>query len=231
MKVLIVGSNGGCSYGKMYREAGYEITVDIGKADLVQFTGGSDVSPHLYGEKVHATTMAHPPRDEFEKDVYEAALSFDIPMVGICRGGQFLNVMNGGKMYQHVDDHGIHGTHKARDVETGRIVQVTSTHHQMMRPADNAIMVCFASLSTSKQYMKDGKVEEDVGESLDTEAVYYEDTKCLCFQPHPEFNRLKIGDTREYFFELLKRYIPEARKSEGSISRSTSMMHAGHMDV
>lgn len=33
-------------------------------------------------------------------------------MVGICRGAQFLNVMAGGKMIQHVEGHAIHGTHE-----------------------------------------------------------------------------------------------------------------------
>ena len=212
MKVLIVGSRGECSYAQMYREAGHTVVMTLDEAELVQFTGGSDVSPHLYGEKPHAATSFHNARDVEEQRIYDFAKDLGLPMVGICRGGQFLNVMNGGKMYQHVDNHAIHGTHEAVDKESGKIVQVTSTHHQMMRPTENAIILCVAHLAETRQSVSGSVVVDDGGiclrtNSADTEAVFYEDTKCLCFQPHPEFNRLAIGDTREYFFELLNRYI------------------------
>jgi len=210
MKVFIIGSNGRCQYAQMYEEAGFEVVDNQANADIVQFTGGSDVSPSLYGEEAHPATFSSAERDEEESYIYDLAILAGQPMVGICRGGQFLNVMNGGKMWQDVNNHGIYGTHGARDLETGRVVQVTSTHHQMMRPAENAIMICNTNLSTSKENIgEDGIINCVMGGGLDndTEAVYYPETYCLCFQPHPEFNKVASGDTREYFFELLERYI------------------------
>jgi len=66
----------------------------------VVFTGGADVSPFMYGEKKLSVTCNDEHRDEQEKLFFERYTK--VPKVGICRGGQFLNVMNGGKMWQHV---------------------------------------------------------------------------------------------------------------------------------
>lgn len=207
MKVYIVGSGGTCAYAAMYREAGWDIVHNLEDADIVQFTGGEDVSPMLYGENKHPSTHNSEARDEREQKIYHKAEGLGKPMVGICRGGQFLNVMNGGKMWQHVDNHAIGGTHEAFDMKTEKTVQVTSTHHQMIQPhPKKAIIICVAHLSTFKECMPHDSVVQ-IPAREDIESVYYPETKCLCYQPHPEFNRLAIGDTRDYFFELLDRYI------------------------
>jgi gamma-glutamyl-gamma-aminobutyrate hydrolase PuuD len=210
MKVYIVGSNGNCQYAEMYRDAGYEVVFKLEAADIVQFTGGSDVSPYLYKEFKHPTTMNNMERDVEEAQVYNSSLATNKFMVGICRGAQFLNVMNNGGLYQNVDNHALGGTHEAVDDKTGRVVNVTSTHHQMMRPTSYAIILCTAALAEHKEHMIGGNIRDafSVWED-DFEAVYYKDTKCLCFQPHPEFGVNRAGDTREYFFELLNRYVGE----------------------
>jgi gamma-glutamyl-gamma-aminobutyrate hydrolase PuuD len=210
MRVLIVGMQGHCSVSLMWRDAGHKVVfdnyeVDYDEIDLIQFTGGSDVSPELYGEISHPRTFSNPDRDRYEKEIYAVGIAKKIPMLGICRGGQFLNVMNGGKMYQDVDRHAMAGFHQALDMLTGRVRQVTSTHHQMMRPAKNAIIVANAyDLSTFKEYMEGDKVARVTHEYADTEALFYPETKCLCFQPHPEYEN---EDCRKYYFELIDRYI------------------------
>ena len=204
-KVLIVGSTGYCAYGNMFREMGWEIAKDIEEADLVQFTGGHDVSPELYGCGRHPTTMNSIRRDELEQDIYRDALDRGIPMAGICRGGQFLNVMNGGRMYQHVDGHAVGATHHYVDEQIGYQCQVTSTHHQMMIAHDSGRVIGRPpnTLSSYKEYVDNqNKVfivqpEPDKFE-MDVEAVHYPQTNCLCFQPHPEFEQGK--DCREYYF-------------------------------
>lgn len=202
-KVYIV--NGNAQYHRMFREMDWEITTVIKDADLVQFTGGEDVSPHLYGEDPHPQTYSNFDRDQYELSVYRYCLENGIKMAGICRGGQFLNVASGGAMWQHVDGHAIYGTHKCIDIPTGTEHQVTSTHHQMMRPSDKGILVGGASESSFYERMSDnGVVFEQVKTGYDVEVVYYPHTDCLCFQPHPEFPG--ADSTREYYFELVKRY-------------------------
>lgn len=185
--VMIV--NGNASYRGMWEAFGYIPTSKLYDADVVQFTGGADVTPSYYGEDSHPHTGNNIVRDVAEQGIFNYCLENEIPMAGICRGGQFLNVMNQGKMYQHCDGHAIHGTHKARIEESGLIVDVTSTHHQIMRPNyDDAIILMRSAekLSTYMEYMADGEIQnEENGDEI--EAVFYPRTMSLCFQPHPEY--------------------------------------------
>src|SRR5574344_1685246 len=78
------------------------------KADIVFFTGGEDVSPSLYGEKAHRTTFANKKRDIVEMEVFNLIKdNSDILKLGVCRGSQFLTVMNGAKLVQNVNNHAI----------------------------------------------------------------------------------------------------------------------------
>lgn len=201
MKVLII--NGNSQYSTMFREEGWGIVETLREADLVQFTGGEDVSPSLYGEQVHPRTGHNPRRDKFEMEVFKEALDMGIPMAGICRGGQFLNVMCGGKMWQHVDGHAIYGTHACIDMITGEQVQVTSTHHQMMLAGALGNVIGRAYESTYAQYM-DGDAVRETTLNSDTEVVHYPDHKVLCFQPHPEYG---VTSCKDYYFRLLGRHL------------------------
>lgn len=203
-KVFIVGGHIN-QYGKMFSEAGWTVmnTVNdnIEDADLVQFTGGADVSPDLYQEAKHPRTYSSEYRDEQESAVYDKCIKKGIPMAGICRGGQFLNVMNGGRMYQDVDGHGIGGHHAMVDLIDGTISQVTSTHHQMMRPSKRATILAVASnIATRKEYCdSNGGIIIEREDLIDIEVVLYKDAKCLCFQPHPEFGVADSSCRKAYF--------------------------------
>jgi len=197
--------NASNDYRNLFLNNGFAVVSTIDQADLVCFTGGSDVSPHLYNERKHPYTCSVEARDFAEKLIFLNCVEKDIPMVGICRGGQFLNVMNGGKMYQHVERHAVSRGHAAKDVETGEIIHVTSTHHQMMRPAENGIIVTVADEGGIKEHMNGEEVVRAEEHELDVEAVFYPHTSSLCFQPHPEFyGQQKLA---EYFFTLISRYI------------------------
>ena len=133
MLIYILG--GGIQYRTMFNNLGFTVVDSIYAAQVLCFTGGADVSPSLYGEDKHPRTSVNAIRDEEEVAIYKFALNRRIPMVGICRGAQFLHIMNGGSLYQDVDNHAIYGTHEAIDILTQEVVDVTSTHHQMMRNA------------------------------------------------------------------------------------------------
>lgn len=196
------------SYMDMFEQAGYELTDSIDDADLVVFTGGADVSPNLYGQKVHRQTHYSVYRDDKDRRVFEQAQALRLPCVGICRGGQFLNVMNMGSMYQHVDNHV--GDHLAFDSIEGDPIFVSSTHHQMMIAGDRGIPRLWAyeanvveGMPFTYQYSCEARVhKQDV---YDLEAVWYPETKCYCFQPHPEFDG--YDECREFFFKEIKELI------------------------
>ncbi len=205
MKVCIVG--GSVAYAAMYLARGYEVVDTIEESDFVQFTGGADVSPHLYGEAKHPLTGIDPQRDMREQKIHNMCINLNKPMVGICRGAQFLNVMSGGKMFQDVRGHAIQGTHEAIDIATGKGYQVTSTHHQMMRCGEHGALLAYADhIGKNKQYMDGLYVVELIGKEQDAEAIWYENTNSLCFQPHPEYGDF-FDDCTNMFFMYVETYI------------------------
>jgi hypothetical protein len=212
MKVFVVG--GGYDYIKYFYGLGLNGSTTLEGADFVVFTGGEDVSPELYGEK-NVNSFNNPGRDKQEKIVYEHVRSLGIPMVGICRGGQFLNVMNGGKMWQDVNNHC--GDHKIKEVGKGKKARsflVTSTHHQMMRPGKGAVVLAVGDNGDGRPICD---LRETYGECVegadpkepDYEVLWYPETNCLCFQPHPEYASAP-KDCRVYFEELLSTYVEPA---------------------
>lgn len=204
MKVMIINSS--YAYDNLFTKLGHTLVADVASADMLVFTGGEDVSPHLYGDHKHMATGNSIKRDASEALLFDDAKERGLPMVGICRGGQFLNVMSGGRMYQHVDKHC--GVHEITDVLTGEVVQVSSTHHQMMKPSEKGLLVATAYLGGEREWYDQQVFRKDVS-TEDVEVVFYPHTRCLCFQPHPEF----VGDVYigmyEYFKRCLERFIYE----------------------
>lgn len=75
----------------------------VGSLDGLLLSGGSDLDPKYYGEEwLPEMGETMPERDEFEMALLEAALRRGIPIFGICRGMQILNVSLGGTLYQDV---------------------------------------------------------------------------------------------------------------------------------
>ncbi|MGI8649245.1 MAG: gamma-glutamyl-gamma-aminobutyrate hydrolase family protein [Rubrobacter sp.] len=73
----------------------------IGTLDGLLLSGGSDLDPKYYGEEaLPELDVTLPERDRFEMALIEEALNRDIPIFGICRGMQVLNVALGGTLYQ-----------------------------------------------------------------------------------------------------------------------------------
>lgn len=199
--VYVIG--GDRSYHELFKSLGYFITENPDEASLACFTGGADVTPDYYGAKKHHATFNSPGRDVSETAAFHSFLERNIPMVGICRGGQFLNVMSGGKMYQDVDKHG--RPHEITDVLTGDVVYVSSTHHQMMKPSEKGLLVAYSTLGGAREWYEGQIFHKDVSEQ-DIEVVYYEHTRALCFQPHPEFNSVEYEGMKSYFNSLLERF-------------------------
>lgn len=74
-----------------------------GRFDGLLLTGGGDVDPARYGEAaIPETQEPSQPRDEVEIAIAQSALAERIPVLGICRGIQLLNVACGGTLYQDI---------------------------------------------------------------------------------------------------------------------------------
>ena len=78
-----------------------DISELIDKVDGVLLTGGHDVDPAIYGEApINSSVVPCSVRDKMEAEILRLALDKDMPVLGICRGIQFLNAYLGGTLYQ-----------------------------------------------------------------------------------------------------------------------------------
>lgn len=66
--------------------------------------GGDDIAPTLYGGEVRVGVRLDPDRDALETEVLRGAFERDLPILGICRGSQMLNVVLGGDLHQDAYD-------------------------------------------------------------------------------------------------------------------------------
>jgi putative glutamine amidotransferase len=117
--------------------------------DGLILAGGADIDPSAYDAEAHPETKGTvPERDDFEIALARRAMDRDIPLLGICRGMQLMNVARGGTLEQHLpDSHGHHDHRRAlgtfddadHDVRladgslahraAGETVHATKSHH------------------------------------------------------------------------------------------------------
>ncbi|MDX2127887.1 MAG: gamma-glutamyl-gamma-aminobutyrate hydrolase family protein [Chloroherpetonaceae bacterium] len=132
----------------------------IETADAIVFTGGLDVEPARFGRNDDKNVLKdldveiHPERDQMEWELAETALEKKLPILGICRGLQLINVVMGGTLYLDIqkegateishkkisnDTSGFHGTKLLRQSGLFELIREESTdnlttrHHQAIR--------------------------------------------------------------------------------------------------
>ena len=134
-------------------------------------TGGRDIDPIHYGEEEHETTDIDFERDELELPLCKQAMEENLPVFGICRGIQIMNVASGSSLYQDIPSQFTdHLTHKIientddswHDIQiqpdsllnqiTGETTtEVNSRHHQSLKVIGEGFTVTAQS--------KDGIIE------------------------------------------------------------------------
>lgn len=221
LEIFVAGDtavmNDEARFAGMFARAGCKRAASVLEADLVVFGGGSDVCPALYGESKHSTTHFSDVRDSSDMALYMLCLEQGIPMFGVCRGAQFLHVMNGGKLFQDVNNHC--GDHAIFDLKKKiRIEKTSSVHHQSVR--NNILggmdILATAALSTKRHKNADSF---DIGLSTDVEAFFYRDTCCLGVQGHPEYSNYHFYT--KWCLDLIQDYVvtnPDI-EFEGSVRR------------
>ncbi len=159
--------------------------------DGLLFTGGEDIHPAFYGEPIlDRCGTIDQERDHFEMELAKAALARHVPILGICRGMQLLNIALGGSLYQ--DLHYCPGAavyhcapkekryalmHKVTLFPGSRLATifgtstfaVTSTHHQLVKDVARGLKVTAVA-------------EDGVVEGVEAEAYPF----LLAVQWHPE---------------------------------------------
>ena len=175
-------------------------------ADVVVFGGGSDVHPELYGETtMHSTVMPNIVRDLADIELYAECLSQGKPMIGVCRGAQFLAVMQGAGLYQDVNNH--MGAHPIYDTRHEKPVpNASSSHHQMvMNHGSGGMQVLATSNRADKKWTSSSSFV--TGQSPDVEAFFYKNPCILGVQGHPEYR--EYAYYTKWFLSLVNEFINE----------------------
>lgn len=200
------GADGGVK--ELLEDAGM-ISTPLPEAQVIIFNGGADIATSIYGEQPIDRFIPEQQsrRDIYEIDIFNNYKDPSILKVGICRGSQLLNCLNGGRLWQDVNNHG--QSHEMLVIATKEVIRVTSTHHQMMRPSLDGEVLAVADVATRKY--ADGanfpafRYDDD---HRDTEIVWYPKTSTLCIQGHPEY----IPGSRfaNFSIDLIRHYQKEA---------------------
>ncbi len=131
--------------------------------DGILFTGGVDIHPRCYGEEVEdGCGEITEVRDSFELALYRNARERSMPILGICRGMQLLNVAEGGTLWQNMEGHRdtVHVVHMEADTVLREVLgaqtEVNSFHHQAVKDVGEGC--CIAALA------EDGMIEAIIRE-------------------------------------------------------------------
>lgn len=189
-----------------------KLTSNIEDANIILFTGGEDVDPSLYGKEKHPLTYSNIKRDLYEKEIFNK-IRKDQLVIGICRGSQFLCVMNGGLLVQDVENHAIWETHPIYNVKEYTLYDITSTHHQMQYPYNldkSNYEVLYKTYDyLSRYYEGDGIDSELIYQNGEPEIVLYKNPdkpRCLAIQGHPEYMR-KDAPVVKMLNSLINKYL------------------------
>jgi putative glutamine amidotransferase len=96
--------------------------VDVDAVDGIVIGGGDDIAPTLYDGTLRAEARLDHARDAMERWIVERAFEDGIPVLGICRGAQMLNVASGGTLHQ--DAYATYGGRRYRTILPRRTVEI-----------------------------------------------------------------------------------------------------------
>jgi gamma-glutamyl-gamma-aminobutyrate hydrolase PuuD len=172
----------------------------LDRLDGLVLAGGADLDPAGYGAVRGARTgTAEPERDAAEFTLLEGAIERDLPVLGVCRGLQVLNVLRGGTLHQHLPDvvgseahrpeAGVYGDNRVRLAPGSRLAGLVGTsatwachHHQALDGLGAGV--------TAVGWASDGTVE-----AAELDGARF----VVAVQGHPE-----VGDDRRLFVGLVE---------------------------
>lgn len=161
----------------------------VEKVDAVVINGGGDIDPERYGGRADAhTDWVDAERDEFELALAVAARERGVPLLGVCRGLQIVNVAAGGTLIGHLPDHSeLEHSERNRFAET--------VHEVELRPG-STVSRALGGLGTVAVNSLHHQAVDRVGDGLEVvgrapdgvvEAIETDDGRTIGVQWHPEF--------------------------------------------
>lgn len=162
--------------------------------DGIYFTGGNDINPQYYGEDpAKGLGTLDCARDEFEIKLYRKAAEKDIPILGVCRGSQIMNVAAGGKLYQDVNTQvndvnkhnyssfGAYEYHNADICTDSKLyeilkvkeLKVNSYHHQSVKEVAKGYKIVASARDGIVEAIESEEMTFAVGIQWHPEVMYY----------------------------------------------------------
>jgi len=206
----------------------------LSQVDGLLLSGGTDLDPVMFGEDPrHPLKMIDPVRDGFEVALSRAALKSGLPVLGICRGIQVLNLAAGGTIYQDLagqvdgalrheqDAPRWHPTHAISITEGTRLhkvlgetaCRVNSFHHQAVRAVAPGFTVCAVAAD---------KVIEAI-ESVDLPFA-------IGVQWHPENTYRTLTSSQRLFAAFIAAAADSPPRWAGSATRDASPASSEHLN-
>jgi putative glutamine amidotransferase len=195
-------------------------TAMVHEIDGLLVPGGWDVDPPAYGEeRQEETPNVDPPLDRAEIALVRAAVDGGVPVFGICRGQQVINVALGGSLRQHIDGHDMHGHPRdllAHSIEvvpgselsnvlSSETVMVNSLHHQSVKEVAPGLHITAQS--------PDGVVE----------GLESGDGMIVAVQCHPE----ELIGQQGWAMSLFRRFVDRVAAHEQNGIAATDAVHNG----
>jgi anthranilate/para-aminobenzoate synthase component II len=203
-------------FDKLFDEAVDAREHGLSTADAFLLWGGTDIHPSFYNEQPHKFSGA--PTLPSERDMWEwKAMKYckahNIPIIGVCRGAQFMCAFAGGGLIQHVTGH-TGGSHPVVTA-SGELFSVTSSHHQMLdvHGTNHELIAWTPKRLSSVYYQENNHSSAHIGKAVlnnefkEPEIVFFPDIKGLAIQGHPEwaeetseFVTVTLNLVQEYLF-------------------------------
>ncbi len=194
-------------------------TEDFATCDGFILTGGVDVHPSFYnGADVYENKpdVFQIERDFFEKKIYEYAQLHSLPLLGICRGLQLVNVLQGGQLIQDLSHN--NSIHKKEDEDD-------KTHHVTVEPKSLLAEITGTYTAEINSAHHQSVNQQAIGKNLKANAWSHHDEEIeglefenktgkafmLCVQWHPE--RMSGKENHSFSENIKQRFLKEVRNT------------------
>ncbi len=178
---------------------------ELPDVDGLLLPGGWDVDPELYGEpKDEKVGPIDRELDDAELRMFEQARRRELPVLGICRGQQVINVAMGGTLVQHLDEHDVRGhgrSHLAHSIHVdpgSELAKAAGEHHIRVNSFHHQAVKRLAG----------GLHESARGDDGTVEGVESDDGLIVAVQCHPE----ELTTDLPWARRLFERFVARARK-------------------
>lgn len=191
---------------------------DIADCDGFILTGGIDIHYSFYDglPSFPNNNGFRMDRDFFEKRIFDHSQKHNLPLLGICRGLQLVNVLQGGKLIEdigeanakHRKEQDTDKQHTIRvakntllsEITNAEIAEVNSAHHQAAKPGALGKNLVASAYSENDAIIEGLEFNDKTGKAF-----------MLCVQWHPE--RMKDRESNSFSIKLKERFLEEIKKS------------------